>query len=332
MTPRWWQAGGRAVAALLLAALCLLRPAAAQEIPAGALNNAVLSLTEFRHQLAQMRELVQQPLGPFRIESSCSWCSAHDWWGFGSCTRTTSGAWSGTVDFNWSRRQLHDILARADQDGAAFSGSFAPTQAWMDGLPAFSVAFDAAADRVLEVQQAIAQGQAPTEAQRQQVTQALGQLATDLAHSSVQLQAGIRALAISLDQQSAYRAAIAGAIAGASASAEEALRNVEEQSQGHPCQDRVPAQFGAIRASFAASTAGIQGAFGQLDARSRRAEQALAALLGGVVNAQTQLTAIAGLVNAARNDQLGSFLEQLHLAAAKRQWRELAATHVGVRL
>jgi len=42
------------------------------------------------------------------------------------------------------------------------------------------------------------------------------------------------------------------------------------------------------------------------------------------VNSQTELKTILNLVNAAGNDKLGSFLEQLHLNAAKKQWRELA--------
>ena len=55
-------------------------------------------------------------------------------------------------------------------------------------------------------------------------------------------------------------------------------------------------------------------------------------LLGGVVNAQTRMKSTAQLVDAARNDQLGSFLEQLHLDAAKRQWSEMAAARAGLKL
>ncbi|MDB5935496.1 MAG: hypothetical protein JWQ01_2840 [Massilia sp.] len=318
---------------LLPLALCFLQPAAtAQEVPAAALNNAIVSLAQFRQQVADMRAQAQQPLGPFRIESSCSWCSAHAWWGFGTCTETTHASWGGSVDFSWTRGQLHDTLARADQDAGAFAASFAPTQAWIDGLPAFSRSFDAAADLILGVQQAIKAGQTPTDAQRQQVTQALEQLTAELTRSSTQLQAGTRALAVSLQQQSSYRDAIRAAIDGSAKSAEAALANAEKSSMGHPCQDGVPAQFAAIRANFSASTARIQGSFQQLDARSRDAENALAVLLGGVVNAQTQMKSILSLVTAAGNDKLGSFLEQLHLAAAKKQWSDLAQAQANIRL
>ena len=317
---------------LSLAACLLTAPAAAQDLPAGSLNNAVVSLAQFRQQVAEMRAVVQQPLGPFRLQSSCSWCSARAWWGFGSCTETTNASWGGTVDFSWTRAQLQQILTRAEQDAGAFASGFAPTQTWIDGLPAFSTSFDTTADLVLNVQQAIGQGQGPSDAQRLQVTQALQKLATDLTQSSTQLQAGTRALATSLQQQSSYRDAISKAIDGASQSAEAALHDVELKSQGHPCQDGVPAQFAAIRANFSASTARIQGAFQQLDGRSREAERSLAVLLGGVVNSQTQMNSILNLVTAARNDQIGSFLEQLHLAAAKRQWSDLAAARASVRL
>lgn len=319
--------------ALLPLALCLLLPPApAQDVPAATLNNALVSLAQFRQQVTDMRAQAQQPLGPFRIESSCSWCSERAWWGFGSCTETTHGAWGGSVDFSWTRGQLNATLARAEQDAGAFAGSFAPTQAWLDGLPAFSASFDAAADLILGIEQAIKAGQGPTDEQRRQVTQALGQLAADLTRSSTQLQAGTRALAVSLQQQSSYRDAIRAAIDGASRAAEAELANVEKSAMGHPCQDGVPAQFAAIRASFSASTARIQVAFGQLDVKSRAAENALAVLLGGVVNAQTQMKSILGLVAAAGNDKLGSFLEQLHLAAAKKQWSELAQAQANIRV
>ena len=227
---------------VLACCLALLAPLSvtAQELPPGALTDAMVSLAQFRQQAGAMRAAVQQPLGPFRLESHCSWCSEHAWWGFGSCTRTTSASWGGEVDFNWTRQQLHDILARAEQDAGAFDSAFAPTRAWMDGLPAFSASFDATADLVLAVQQSIRQGHPPSDSQRGQVAQALTTLAGELAASSAQLQAGTRALATSLQQQSAYRDAIGAAIGGASASAEQALRQVEAGAQGHPCQDGVP--------------------------------------------------------------------------------------------
>lgn len=53
--------------------------------------------------------------------------------------------------------------------------------------------------------------------------------------------------------------------------------------------------------------------------------QALGDAIGQLTQFQAEVARMLGLVQAARNDQVGSFLEQLHLAAAKKQWEERAA-------
>lgn len=55
------------------------------------------------------------------------------------------------------------------------------------------------------------------------------------------------------------------------------------------------------------------------------ATPALGDAIGQLTQFRGEVARILGLVQAARNDQIGSILEQLHLAAAKKQWEELAA-------
>src|SRR5262249_12794520 len=93
----------------------------------------------------------------------------------------------------------------------------------------------------------------------------------------------------------------------------------------HPdCQAQVNAKFNAITIEFSNSIQAISGAFQKLEASSREAEKGLGVLLGSVVSSQTAMKAVLDSLNAAKRDQLGSFLERLHLTAAKKQWEDLA--------
>lgn len=92
----------------------------------------------------------------------------------------------------------------------------------------------------------------------------------------------------------------------------------------------MPQKFNAIRDDFKRSIQSISAAFQQLDNSSRGAETGLAALLGAVVTSQTDMQSILDLLKAAQNDKLGSFLERLHLNAAKQQWHDLANAYTRV--
>jgi hypothetical protein len=318
----------------LLRAVCLLTlalgwppPAAAQAANGPALKEALLRQAQFQRDVASMRLVVHQPLGPYELHTECTWCSKE----FIFCLEHSTERWGTKVDFSWTRQQLDRVLSQAERDAGALAGGYAPTQAWIDALPAFSAAFDGAAGQVLAVQQAIRQGALPTDQQRQGVTQALQQLTDGMGRSSEQLKAGVKALAVSLQQQSAYRDTIRQAIGGADQAAERALQDVENASRTHRCQGGLQEKFGAIRNDFSRSTESIATAFLRLDASSRDAEKGLAVLLGAVVNAQTEMQTILALLGAAGNDKMGSFLEQLHLAAAKQQWNELAAAYAGAK-
>jgi ABC-type transporter Mla subunit MlaD len=292
-------------------------------------KEAVSRLAQFKNEVSNMRSVVNKPLGPYPIYTRCTWCSEKAWWGFGLCTKETTETWDTKVDFTWTRQALSRILDQAQQNASTFSSRYEPTQQWITDLPVFSKNFDIIADIVLRVQQEIKGGIGPNDQQSQIVKQALQALAKDLDRSSSLLQGGTSALAAFLQQQSSYREAIRQGIGSADSSAQAALTNLEKQSKTHHCQDGLKEKYDGIRADFSRSLQEISSAFQKLEGSSRDAEKSLSQLLGSVVNSQTELKTVLNLVNAAGNDKLGSFLEQLHLNAAKKQWRDLADYAVG---
>jgi hypothetical protein len=306
----------RVLFAISLACWLLEMPASAQT------NNINFSfLQQYQEAIAKVRAAAARPLGPYPISTECSWCSDHAWWGFGTCTQTTTQRWNFTVDFNWTRNQLNAVLQQAQQNAATFPASFAPTQAWIDKLPEFTKQFNADADQVLAVQKEIAGGKGPTDQQRQIVTQALQNLASILDSSSAQLQQGTSSLTASLQRQSQYRQSIAGAIAGADQSAQQQLtairNNAQAKAQPDCLENLVRNNFNPIKDQFSSSLQQISQAFQNLEASSRVAEKAVADLLGFVINTQTDIKSVKDMINAAQADQIGSFLQRLHLDAAK---------------
>jgi len=320
---------GRVLCALPLAWCLLHANALAQPGNTGELEDALKRIGQFQQQVNQMRQVVRQPLGPYRLETECTWCSSEF---IGICFQHTTERWGTTLDFTHTRARLDGVLAEAERDAGNLEQRYAPTRAWIAGLPAFSRSFGATADLVLSVQEEIKQGNGPTPEQRQRVTDALHKLYGDLSASADQLQAGVAALSAALQQQSSYRSHINDAIQGADQEAKAQLDHVMRQSQNHRCQGGLPARFAQIRDDFGHSMQQIAAAFQQLNASSGDAERGLAALLGSVVNARTQLQSVMELVQATSNDQLGGFLERLHLAAAKKQWEDLAAAQANARL
>jgi hypothetical protein len=91
------------------------------------------------------------------------------------------------------------------------------------------------------------------------------------------------------------------------------------------CQDGVQAQFDNIKAELSRSIGEISAAFQRVEASGREAQKGLAALLGPVISSRTDLQSVVEQVKGANNDQLGSFLERLHLTAAKQRWKDLAS-------
>jgi hypothetical protein len=298
--------------------------AIAQSQDSKAHAEALAHLGQFQQDIAGMRAVVGAPLGPYPIRTQCTWCSESAWWGLGLCTKNTTETWDVNVDFTWTRQRLSQLLAQAQQNASNFNSSYAPTQAWINGLPEFRQKFDAMASTVLAVQAEIKAGIGPDDQQHNTVKQALQASSKDLDRSLSLLQAGTRALASFLQGQSAYREAIQQAIAGADQSALTALANLEAQSRTHHCQEGLDAKYSGIKADFSRSIQSIAGTFQALERSSRSAENSLALLLGSVVSAQTELKTVLNLVVATSNDQLGSFLERLHLNAAKQQWQALA--------
>ena len=285
-----------------------------------AYKEAVSHLEQFKNEVLGMRSVVSKRLGPYPIYTTCTWCSSY----FIFCIQTTTETWDIEVDFTWTRQRLSRLLEQTQQNVSTFSRSYEPTQAWINGIPGFSAEFDNSANIVLSVQKEIKEGVGPNDQQRQTVTEALQELTKDLDRSSSLLQSGTSALAAFLQQQSAYREAIRQAIDGANQSAQEALTELENKSSTHRCQDGLKEKYDRIRADFSRSIQEISGAFQQLEGSSREAEKSLAQLLGAIVSSQTEINTVLDSVNAAGNQNLGSFLEQLHLNTAKKLWSNLA--------
>lgn len=296
--------------AVLVAGL-LPPPAGAQEAGVPALNQALLRLTQVQHDMTGVRTVAYQRVGPFELHTQCTYCS-RDF--LGICTEKSTANWRHTVDLGWPG----DAEAQAD--------GYAHVQTWIAALPALSASFDANADIVLGVEQAIRQGVGPNEQQRRDATQALLALTNELGRSSMQLDAGVRTLAVSIARQGRYRRAIRHAIDGSDQSAQIAWRELDAASRKQRCTDSVQAQFDAIRGEVSRATQQVASAIEQLDASDRQAEQALAQLLGAVISARTEVESVLRLLAAADTDQLGSLIERLHLAAAKNQWQALAKT------
>jgi hypothetical protein len=303
-------------------ACLLMRPVSAQiDLPAS--ERAVSALGQFQRDVQSMRSVVNTPLGPYPIRIQCSWCSKTFIW----CIQTTTRTYSWDVDFNWTRNRLKNALNEAEGNASAFSGSYAPTQAWLKGLPAFNTQFASAADVVLAVQAEIKAGNGSTDAQRQRVTQALGTLVSDLTNSSQLLSNGTRALTAYLQRQSSNRDYIKTAIEGADQDLRAALASYQNGTatwSPEDCRKRGQERFNQINRDFSASTQQISQIFQTLDGTSREAEKALAAMVGTLVSSQSDYQSILDQIKAAQNDQLGSFLEKLHLSSAKNQWKQLA--------
>lgn len=307
----------RALHALALSALLLggALPAAAQSPQA--LQAAVMQLGEA---IAAPAPMVSPLRAAPSVGASCEWCSSSF---LGICFAHDSESWSQTLDIRW-QAQLDDALAQSVAVDRKLSEQAGAAHAWMASLPAFSARFDSAADVVLGVQAEIANG-APTDAQRARATQGLQELLATVSASAQQLEMAAQVLATALQEQSGYRTGIGASLAQSRQAGQQALANLENAARTHRCQGGVPQQLDAIRAlvNAAQDQAGVRVA--ELSAQSTRTEQSVATLLGAVISARSQLENVLRLVQAARNDQLGGFLAQLHLNAAKQQWRDLAA-------
>lgn len=285
----------------------------------------ISSLEQFKNDVLSMRSEVSKPLGPYPIYTKCTWCSKT----FIFCIEKTTETWDTKVDFTWTRQRLSRVLQQAQQNTSTFSSSYEQTKEWINRLPEFSRRFDSNADIVLAVQKEIKAGVGPNDQQRERAKRALQTLAQDLDTSKSLLQNSTRDIAAFLQQQSSYRGDIRQAIDSADRSAQQALTSLENSSKTHHCQGGLKEKYDGIKADFSRSIREISDDFRALEASSHKAERSLAQLLGTVVSSQTELNSVLRLVNAAGNDQLGSFLQRLHLNAAKKQWSDLANYAVG---
>jgi hypothetical protein len=309
----------------LLALGLLASPAGAQSADVVTSSNEALArVAQLANDVRAMRATAQIPIGPYDLSTECTWCSDHAWWGFGTCTQNTTERWHEKVDFSWTRGRLNYILEQAERSANDFPRAFAPIHAWIGGIPAFAAKFDQTADIVLNVEQQIKAGVGPNDQQRQTVTQALQTLIDELTGTATQLNNATKVLAAALQQQSAYGPAIKQAIEGADRDANNALTHLQQAASTHHCQDGLPEKFNAIKANFSTSIGQISAAFQKLETDRQAADRGLAYLLGSVVSLRTDFQSVMDLVKAAGTDKLGSFLERLHLAAAKAQLQQIA--------
>jgi len=309
---RWAPLIWRALFSLWAAASLLPPPAAGQTNDVAAAKEALTRLTQFSNDVGKLREIESRPLAPFM--ATFIWCLG------------SAGAQiQAIVDFTTTIGGLDFELWKAEQGASSLSRSYEPTQAWLDGLPKFSEKFDETADRILAVQADIKAGKVPSDQQRDGVKQALQQLADDLDSSSAKLQTGTKALATFLQLQSSYAPSIKQAIARTEQFAPDALTRFEVAIRSPHCQFlRLEDKFNQTKQDFSRSIAEISSAFQKVEASSRAVQESLAGLLGTVVNSQTDLRSVLEQVEAAKNDELGSFLERLHLTSAKKRWEDLA--------
>lgn len=309
----------RAVRALALSVSLLggALPAWAQSPQS--LEAAVMQLSQASAAPALGPAVFAQRMAP-SVGASCEWCSSSF---LGICFSHDGESWSQALDIRW-QVQLDDALAQSAAIDRKLGEHTGAAQAWMANLPAFSTRFDSVADVVLGVQAEIASG-APTDAQRARATQGLQELLATVSASADQLEKAAQVLATALQEQSAYRTGIGSTLAASQQAGQQALADLENAARTHRCQGGVPQQLDAIRAGVNAAQDQARVRVAELSARSTRTEQSVATLLGAVISARSQLENVLRLVRAAGNDQFGGFLAQLHLGAAKQQWRELAA-------
>jgi hypothetical protein len=314
-----------------LVALCLLQtPASGQDNNAASLKEAIYHLWQFQNDIVQIRKIVDdsgESFGPYTIKTRCTWCSEKPIYYLGFCKTETTEEWESMVSFG-GIENLKVVLNQAEQNANTFSRSYAPTQTWIDGLPKFSKDFDSAANAILAVQETIKAGNEVTEQQRLNVEQALKELIVNLDNSSKQLQMGTQALADFLQQQSSFRDLIKQKINLADSSAKKALDELHSVSLQYHCQDGVEEKFEKFKNNYSDSIQKINDVFEKLEASSRVAVKSVGILLGSILNSRTTIESVQDSLNAAKKDQLGGFLEKLHLTTAKKQWKELADSYV----
>ncbi len=305
-----------------IASLCIAMGLAPALSSAQASLDAVRQVQQFRDNLANLSAVVNKPLGPYDIGTRCPYCRTKIIW----CVDEAVEVWGVHIDFSRSRNELLRVVGEANRDSQTFAASFAPAQAWISGLPGFSRSFNTHADRILAIEDEIKAGRGPTGVQRIRANLHLQMMLRELDASRQQLQAGTRALADALQRQSGYRTSIGNAMTALEQEAASQLAHLDTAARNQRCQTGTKEKFDAVKASYRVSANQIAAAFQALEASGKAAENGLGSLLATVTSAQTTVKSVQESVAAAQNAQLGSFLERLHLRAAKKQWSDLAAS------
>lgn len=294
---------------------------------AEAISTAVL-VQQYKGAISKVREAADKQLGPYNISTSCTRCT-YSWGSLCWTTETQTFRFVNPIDFSWTRNSLKAVLQLDEQALGSFSASFASTQTWIDQLPDFTSKFNASADRVLSIQREITAGGAANDQQRDIVAAALQNLTGLLTDSADQLNRGTVALTSFLRQQSQYRQWIQQAINQADQHEQDILNGLKEQAQKDgirpDCYDNlVNDHFNPIRSQISNSLQEISQTFQNLEQNSRVMERSVAEWVAFVVNNRTTIQSVSDLVNAAKSDEIGTFLQRLHLVAAKTSLAQLS--------
>ncbi|MFT6337249.1 MAG: hypothetical protein ACJATI_004011 [Halioglobus sp.] len=315
------------LAIMYLSILCflILTPYQLTSQSKAELQQAIKSLNTFKSSLSQLKTAAAIPLGPYPLNAKFTWCSKS----FIFCIENTTETFKGSADFSWIKSSLRSAISQAEANANNFNRSFAPTQRWIDQLPAFSREFTQNANSIEAVQNELDRGIGPNDDQKRRVTNALQKLCDNLAQSKRDVEVGTRSLSIFLQNQSTYRQSIKNTMDASAARQESELTRLmndcRKKCSRQETYNKLTASFNVIKSTFAVSTASINQSYSVVEQTSRAAEKGVSQLLAAVLSNNSDLQTILGEVKEARTDELGSFIQAMHLGTAQIQWESLAA-------
>lgn len=278
-------------------------------------------LAKFRRDAEALRSLADTTMTVPSLSGSCTRCTKK----FIFCLEERTTQWSIQADFTSFRKRLDRALENASQHASTFNTTYRPMQDWLHDLPRFSADFDSAESVVQEVREDIRLGTPVSDEQKRRVTETLRKVETDLEHTSRSLTEGTRALTNFLHRQSADRETIRAAEKALDQSGQKAFASIAKFNKDQMCgESAAKAQLHQLKAVYLTKLSEITESLQILETSSHNAERGLGDLLQAVISTQTQVSKIRQLIEAASKDQLGSFLEQVHLSSAAAQWRDLA--------
>ncbi len=293
----------------------LLGAAAGQTTSFGSAKIAIGYVAKLPRTIGNTHMVISDtPIGPWELDVKCL---------AGALAKEVHYSYS--LDFGGANSQLVEAIAQARNNSQSFTDALKPMTDWMKSLPQVSSDFSAAADRILAVKKEIGGGVGPTTEQQEAVTKALEQLTTNLNQGVEQLKKGTSAVARFLQETTDNNTQIKQVKDNLVSSAEEDLRKLEDFISDKPCgQDDAKLQFDGFKVDLQTSLNTFDWAFGTLTAKVKKADDAVAVLLGTLMSITSDYDAVLKQLQPSRSDELASVIQSLRLAIAKRQWDSLA--------